>query len=326
MSLLANWSLRRPPAAAPAPVAPPPAPVAPPPAAADTATGRVQYLDHFGLRSAPFQNTPKTDLFCGTGGRARLLYELLSHVRLGKGLVALCGAGGSGKTLLARMLRSCAPAALDVALLAPAALGRSDLCTLIADELSCEAGGPHAVLQLQVALAQRHAAGRRMAVVIDEAERLSDEALRQIVAWTTHHSPLHLPMAVLLVGRELRDPRLDAAARLHVPSLSELDSVGYLAYRLLRAGGSPACFDGPAARRVARAALGLCGRINVLADRSLMAAYLDGAPRVHLHHVTLALSETALDARREAAAPSTTAASPLGRVWRRYRLGRIGPV
>jgi len=319
MSLLANWSLRRPPAAAPAPD------VLLSPAAADTATGRLQYLDHFGLRSAPFQATPKTDLFCGTGGRARLLYEVLSHVRLGKGLVALCGEAGSGKTLLARMLRSCAPAAMDVALLAPPALGRADLCTLIADELSCEASGPHAVLQLQVALAQRHAAGRRMAVVIDEAERLPDLALRQIVAWTTHQSPLHLPMAVLLVGRELRDPLLDTAARLHVPRLSELDSVGYMAYRLLRAGGSPASFDGPAARRVAHAAMGLCGRINELADRSMMAAYLDGAPRVHLRHVTLALGDSALDVRRASAASVAAPASPLGRMWRRYRLGRIGP-
>ena len=317
MGLLANWSLRRAPALAPARTA------APDEALLDDAGGRLQYLDFFGLRSAPFQSAPKPDLFCGVGGRAHLLYELLTQVRHGAGLVALCGEAGSGKTLLARTLRSCAPATTDVAMLAPPAAGRADLCALIADELGVDASGAYSPLRLQQALVQRRGAGRRTVVVIDEAERLAESVLEQIAAWSMRASPTHIPMALLLVGRELRNPALAVAARFHLPRLSELDSVAYLAYRMQRAGGSPASFEGPAALRIARAAMGVSGRINVLADKSLMAAFLDGAPQVGPGHVALALNDSAFRARRAAAA--TPAASALGRMWRRYRLGRTGP-
>jgi hypothetical protein len=79
---------------------------------------------------------------------------------------------------------------------------------------------------------------------------------------------------------------------------------------------------------IARGSMGLIRRINMLADKSLMATYSDNLPRVMRSHVELALNDAAFQALRgDAGAARAMGGKPnaLGRLWRRYGLGRVGP-
>ena len=93
------------------------------------------------------------------------------------------------------------------------------------------------------------------------------------------------------------------------------------------AGASPEAFDPAAARMIARGSMGLIRRINILADKSLMAAFIDDFPRVMRSHVELGLNDAAFQAIRATGghAPAAPKTNSLGRLWRRYGLGRIGP-
>lgn len=302
----------------------------------DDPMGRLLYLDHFGLRTAPFQITPNPDFFFGAGDRGHLLYALLYCLRHGNGIVTLTGEVGTGKTMLARMLLSCAPRLLDIAFIANPTLRRAEIVPVIADELGIDlsrAPAAQGLRILQRALIERYAAGRRVVLVIDEAHAMRSDALEEVRLLSNLESSSHKLLQILLIGQDelratlarpdQRPLRERITQRFHLLPLQQAEVGAYLAFRLQRAGAAPDTFDPEAVRMIARASLGLIRRINILADKCLMAAFVAGVSQVRRSHVELALNDAAFQAiRMSTPAPAPTA---LGRLWRRYRLGRVGP-
>ena len=64
----------------------------------------MMYLDHFGLREAPFRITPHTEFFFAGGNRGSTLDALIYAITHDEGIVKVSGEVGSGKTMLCRML------------------------------------------------------------------------------------------------------------------------------------------------------------------------------------------------------------------------------
>ncbi|HHT9155262.1 MAG TPA: ExeA family protein, partial [Candidatus Tripitaka sp. YC43] len=62
------------------------------------------YLDYWGLKKKPFENTPNPDFFFYSAGHEEALTRLLYGVKERKGAVMITGEIGAGKTLLSRML------------------------------------------------------------------------------------------------------------------------------------------------------------------------------------------------------------------------------
>src|SRR5438132_941104 len=85
------------------------------------------YLEHFGLREAPFRITPHTEFFYSGANRGATLEALLYAVTAGEGLVKVTGEVGSGKTMLCRMLMERLPATVEMIYLAVARLTRAPL-------------------------------------------------------------------------------------------------------------------------------------------------------------------------------------------------------
>src|SRR3954452_4660766 len=98
------------------------------------------YLQHFGLREAPFRITPHTEFFFAGANRGATLEALLYAITAGEGIVKVSGEVGSGKTMLCRVLMERLSASVETIYLANPSLARDEILIAIADELELDLG------------------------------------------------------------------------------------------------------------------------------------------------------------------------------------------
>lgn len=272
------------------------------------------YLDHFGLREAPFLITPHADFFFGGANRSALLDALVYALGREEGLVKVSGEVGTGKTMLARVLIGRLPPHLRAIYLADPLMNRGELLAVLADELGCadNAGdSAHRMLRaVQQALVAEFSAGRQIVLLIDEAHAMPADTLEQIRLLSNLESERHKLIKIALFGQPELDALLDRpdmrqlkdriTQHFRLDPLAPDDVATYIDFRMRAAGyRGPAVFERAATARIARDSGGLTRRINVLADKSLLAAFARNA-----HAVTLA------DAQRAAADTQTRADLP----------------
>src|SRR5512138_2305502 len=123
------------------------------------------YLEHFGLREAPFRITPHTEFFFAGADRGATLEALLYAITAGEGLVKVTGEVGSGKTMLCRVLMERLPKTVETIYLAVPSLTRDEMLGAIADDLGIDSAGANTsrlIRLLQDKLIEVHARGRRV--------------------------------------------------------------------------------------------------------------------------------------------------------------------
>lgn len=287
------------------------------------------YLEHFGLREPPFRITPHTDFFFAGANRGPTLEALIYAVTQDEGIVKVTGEVGSGKTMLCRMLLERLPAGVEALYLANPSLSRHEILGAIADEmgLPAEAKPAHAMLRaLQEALIERYAAGRRVVLLIDEAHAMPAESLEELRLLSNLEAKSAKLLQIALFAQPELDERLAAddmrqlreriTQHFSLAPLKREDVPAYLEFRLRAAGyRGPFPFEAGAVQLIARHSEGLSRRINILADKSLLAAYSAGT-----HQVGLAEAKTAIRDARFGALPGQRRHRP----WRGLALGALG--
>ena len=274
------------------------------------------YLDHFGLSEPPFRITPHTDFFFEGAERGTTLEALTYAVLHDEGIVKVSGEVGSGKTMLCRMLMERLPKEVDTIYLATPSLASEEILHAIADDLDLALPERRtaAVRELQEHLIRLYGAGRRVVILIDEAHVMPEDTLEQVRLLSNLESNRHKLLHIVLFGqpeldetlakpslRQLRD-RITHAFRMRPLVTGEVAK--YLSFRMRAAGyRGPEIFSPGAVARIARASGGLTRRINILADKALLAAYTQNTHAVTERHARAAIadSEFAATAPRAAA-------------------------
>ena len=276
------------------------------------------YLEHFGLVEPPYRITPHTDFFFDGAERGATLEALAYAVMHDEGIVKVSGEVGSGKTMLCRMLMERLPRDVETIYLATPSLARDEILHAIADDLKLELPERRtaALRELQEHLIGLYGAGRRVVILIDEAHVMPEDTLEQVRLLSNLESSRHKLLQIVLFGqpeldaslakpslRQLRD-RITHSFRMRPLSPSEVTK--YLAFRLRAAGyRGPDLFAPRAAGLLARASGGLTRRINILADKALLAAFSESAHAVTERHVQAAIADSEF-----AAAPPARRARP----------------
>jgi general secretion pathway protein A len=264
------------------------------------------YESHFKLQQTPFSIAPDPAFLYLSDGHREALAHLLYGFSHG-GFVLITGEVGTGKTTLLRNLVKQTPDDLEVAFVLNPRLTVRELLETICDELGVDypRGTNLSVKQYIDALNRHllatHAAGRGTVVIIDEAQNLSPAVLEQIRLLTNLETDKRKLLRIILLGqpeladllarRELRQLAQRITARYHLRSLSREDTYAYVIHRLSRAGGSAYLFSRGALRQLYRSARGIPRVINLVADRALLGAYVEGRDRVTARHVRRAAEE-----------------------------------
>ena len=283
------------------------------------------YLEHFGLAEPPFRITPHTDFFFDGADRGATLEALIYAILHDEGIVKLSGEVGSGKTMLCRVLMERLPPHVETIYLATPSLARDEILHAIADDLELRLTHERttvALRELQEHLIRLYGAGRRVVVLIDEAHVMPEETLEQVRLLSNLESNRHKLMQLVLFGqpeldatlakpslRQLRD-RITHAFRMR--PLSEPEVAKYVSFRMRAAGyRGPDVFAPGALARVARASGGLTRRINILADKSLLAAFTQDVHAVTERHVRAAIADSEFARLRKPWRPAVYAGAAL---------------
>lgn len=245
------------------------------------------YESFFGLKQEPFSIAPDPR-FLYLSERHREALALLSYgLARGGSFVLLTGEIGAGKTTVWRRFLDDLPSNVDVANVVNPKLGVDAMLARIFEDLQVESpagGSPVDMIDaLHGHLLLAHARGRRLLIVIDEAQALSPDVLEQL-RLLTNLDWSGSKLQVMLIGqpemrRMLERPELEPlaqriVARYHLEALSESETAAYIAHRLHVAGMLlPVPFDGEALALIHRLSRGIPRRINVLCDRALALAH-----------------------------------------------------
>jgi general secretion pathway protein A len=262
------------------------------------------YLTFFGLNEKPFAITPDPRYLYLSERHAEALAHLLYGVNEAGGFVQLTGEVGTGKTTIVRSLLAQTPKNAEIALILNPKMTAPEFLLTICEELGI--GVPDSALDsrkdlvdiLSGYLLRAHAAGRRVVLVVDEAQNLSPEVLEQVRLLTNLETNTQKLLQIILIGQpelrellartELRQLAQRITGRYHLNPLSHDETIAYVRHRLRVAGATSDIFSPGALNAVFRLSQGVPRVINVICDRSLLGAY-----SLDRHRVTGALVRNA---------------------------------
>jgi len=265
------------------------------------------YAAHFGFDRPPFALTPDTEFFFSSPAHQEALNVLLVALGDGEGFVKVTGEIGLGKTLLCRTLLARLRPPYVTAFLPNPDLAPSGIQQALAAELGVSA--PHRipsdrlVTTLERRLLTLANKGWQVVVCIDEAQALPARSLEAVRLLSNLETEKRKLLQIVLFGQPELDARL-AQPRFRqlnqritfayrLTPLSRRQTEAYVRHRLARAGRTgPLPLTAPALGALYRGSGGVPRLVNILAHKSLLAAFGEGRDRVRWRHVRRAIADT----------------------------------
>lgn len=258
------------------------------------------YNTYYGLTAKPFQLNPDPGFYFGSKGHSRAMAYLDYGLSQEEGFIVITGEVGAGKTTLVRSLcRKLSADRIMVAHIANTALDGTDMLRMAAAAFDLPFENiSKAALLLRLELFARECAGtgKRILLIVDEAQNLSRQALEELRMLSNMHSSdkpvlqtflLGQPeFRATLMGEDMKQLRQRVIATYHLGPLDAADSRAYIEHRLatVRWQQDPSISD-DAFDAIHAYTQGIPRRINTFCDRLFLMGYLEelhafGAPEV----------------------------------------------
>ncbi len=250
------------------------------------------YEEFFGFKENPFKITPDPEYFYLSSEHLEALESIIYGIVNGEGFLLLVGGIGTGKTTLSRvLLKKLRDKVVSSLVLNPFLNDREFLETVLWDfGLIPETGASKKELidQLNEFLLKDVApSGKRALLIIDEAQNLGLDVLEQIRILSNLETDKDKLLQILLMGQEelyfklqlpeLRQLDQRISVRFYLKPLKKGEVKEYINFRIEKAEPEVEIkFENSAIRKIYKISRGIPRVINMLADRSLLAAFIEG--------------------------------------------------
>jgi general secretion pathway protein A len=240
------------------------------------------FLKYHGLQQDPFGDTPNPDFLYFSSSHREALAALLC-VELGRGFLALIAPPGMGKTtLLFKLMRHLRSSTRVVFLFHTQCTSREFMRLLLNElgwEIDATADLATIVDQFNSYVLQEYRAGRRLVIIVDEAQNLDSSVLETVRLLSDFETPHMKLLQIILAGQpeladklaspELRQLRQRISTFCSLTPLSSEQTGRYIRHRLRVAGCSSTLFSAQAQEAVAQLSKGIPRNINNLCSNSL---------------------------------------------------------
>ena len=241
------------------------------------------YESFYRMTEKPFSIQPDPD-FLYFGKRHSMAYAMLKYgVENRAGFTVITGEVGSGKTTLIRHLLNNLPDRVRVGLITNTHRNITDILELVMQAFGQpfrETSGVALYDDFQNFLIREYREGRRVILIVDEAQNLTAEVLESLRLLSNINADKHQLLQVILTGQpelkavlcqpELRQFAQRVAVDFHISPLAASEVPLYIVHRLKKAGRDRMLFTFPACRAIARYTKGIPRAINILCDTALM--------------------------------------------------------
>ncbi len=253
------------------------------------------YREYFELKEPPFSIAPDPRYLYMSNQHREALAHLVYGINSDGGFILLTGEVGTGKSTVCRCLLEQIPENFNIALVLNPKLTVEELLATICDELCIDYPKGNTSIKVFVDhinayLLDAHTKGRKTVLIIEEAQNLSIDVLEQVRLLTNLETNQHKLLQIIMLGQpELRDmlsrPELRQlsqriTARYHLGSLSKHEVSAYVKHRLAVAGARGKLFPPSTIDKLFRLSGGIPRLINLICDRALLGAYVQGRERV----------------------------------------------
>jgi general secretion pathway protein A len=253
------------------------------------------YLEHYGLKEWPFSLTPDPKYIFRTESHLEVLATVRYGVEQNKGLIVVTGEVGCGKTTILRAALSTFGDEVMAVYIFNPFLTAAEFFEQLAAEMDLQlpraASKPEMLAAMGRMLAERHAAGLRTVLVVDEAHGLPTTLLEEIRLLMNFETNSEKLLQVVLCGQpelaetlnrpQLRQLKQRVSLRCVIKPLSVFEINKYIRFRLKQAGATNVgLFDNAAVKLIGQVSQGIPRIINNICDNALLYAYAANSPTV----------------------------------------------
>ncbi len=276
------------------------------------------YLEFFGFKDDPFKITPDSHYFFLSESHQEALSSLKYLLDSEEGFAVIIGEPGTGKTLTVRKFIDELPEDVEFAYVLFPNLSPEELFEAILEDFGIKTQGEtknRLFGKLRDYLIEKRSKGKRILVIIDEAQNLPVETLEELrILSNLETSDMKLLQIILLGQPELEEKlsseklrqlrqRITIISKLR--NFSEEETKAYIDYRISKAGRGNVKIHPKSYKLVYRYSLGIPRLINIIMERALMAAFLDSSHEVKPKHVERAVESIGLRLERSKLSRST---------------------
>jgi general secretion pathway protein A len=244
------------------------------------------YSKHFGFSERPFSLSPDPDMLFWSKAHTRAFTVLEYGLMTNAPLTVVTGEVGTGKTTLIQGLLRHIDDDITLGLISNAQGDRGDLLRWVLNALDVALPDNTDYVSLfqhfQNFVVDEYAAGRRVVLIIDEAQNLGAHMLEELRMLTNINSAKDELLQIVLVGQpelrqlislpELRQFAQRVTATFHLNPFDEEEASAYIQHRLRHVGGTGDEFAPDAVRRIFEETEGIPRLINKVCDLALVYA------------------------------------------------------
>lgn len=267
------------------------------------------FLDFYRLREQPFGVTPDPRYLYFSPTHREALASLFYGIETGRGFLALLAEPGMGKTTLLFQLLERLKDSVRSAFLFQTQCDSRELFRYLLDALGLDSHDQDPVRmhgQLNEFLFREALAGRRVVLVIDEAQNLSDSVLETVRLLSDFEAPDKKLLQIVLAGQPelahrllcpgLGQLRQRIAVRARLDPLPAAEAVRYINHRLQVAGyDGPELFTPPALALIAERSQGIPRNINNICFSALSLGCATECKKVGPEIVQEAIADLSFD-------------------------------
>jgi len=290
------------------------------------------YESFYGLTESPFSLTPDPRFLFQNKGVHEILRAVLYGLETQKGIMAIIGEAGTGKTIVCRTLLELLPPKFKIALLLDPNLSEDQLLRAVVEDLGIPCNNfdrPTLMSALEGFLLKAGQQGQCAVVILDEAQHLSSALLEQVRILSNFETPTRKLLQVVLVGQkeleekllrpDLRQVNQRIGVRCRLAPLSRSETISYIEHRLRLAGmKGKAPLTRSALQRIWGYSGGIPRLINLACDHALAAGFVSRSQTIGVFEVGRAIENLSQKPQHPAAAVRVRPSVALGCLFLAY--------